>query len=73
MSFALPGVSGISDKTDEICFNQKGGIFSPNDKPLKLVDPFTYLCSNILSTKSDVNVRINKVLTATNSLISQIK
>ena len=35
-----------------------------NKKPLKLVDQFTYLGSNISSTEIDVNIRIGKAWTA---------
>ena len=33
---------------------------------LRLVDQFTYIGSNILSTESDVNIRIENALTAIN-------
>ena len=43
-----------------MCFNQDGAIFSLNGKSMKLVNQFTYLGSNILSTTKDVNIRIDK-------------
>ena len=52
------------DKTEFMCFNQDGVISEFNGKPLKLVDQFTYLGSNISSTESDVNIGISKVWTA---------
>ena len=39
----------------QICFKQ-GVLSNLRDKPLKLVDQFTYLGSNISSTESDVNI-----------------
>ena len=47
-----------SAKTEFVCFNQDGPI-SLNGKPLKLVDQFVYLCSNIFSTERDVNISID--------------
>ena len=43
-----------------MCFKQKGAISTQNDKPLKFIDQFTYLGSNISSTESDVNIRLEK-------------
>ena len=43
-----------------ICFKQEGAISTLSVKPLKLVDLFTYLGSNISSTESDVNIHIGK-------------
>ena len=40
-------------------FNQDGAILL-NGKPLKLVDQFIYLGSNILSTENNVNICIDK-------------
>ena len=39
-----------------------------NDKPLKLVDQFLYLGSNISSIENDVNTRIEKAWTVTDKL-----
>ena len=49
-----------SDKTKFICFKQDGTISSLNSKPLKSVDQVIYLGSNILSTKSNINICIDK-------------
>ena len=38
------------------CFKQEEAISTLSSKPLKLVDQFTYLGSNISSTESDVNI-----------------
>ena len=43
-----------ADKTGFTCFKQGGAIFSVNIKPLKLVDQFTELGSNISSTETDI-------------------
>ena len=39
-----------------------------NDKPLKLIDHFRYLSSNISSTKSNVNTYLGKTWTSINRL-----
>ena len=39
-------------KKSKHVFKQDGAISTLNDNPLKLVDHFTYLCSNISSTES---------------------
>ena len=41
----------------KLCFKQ-GVISTLSGRPIKLVDKFTYLDSNISSTESDVNIRI---------------
>ena len=62
-----------SDKTEFMCFNQNGAI-SLNDKPLQLVDDFTYLRSNITSNESDINILIGEVsINRSLTLISQMK
>ena len=47
---------GNSDKAESICFNQDGTIPLLDGKPLKLVDKFMYLGSNISSNESTVNI-----------------
>ena len=46
-----------------MCFKQDGAIFILYDKPLKLIDHFTFLGSSISSTESDVNILIKKIWT----------
>ena len=46
----------------------RGTIFTLNDRPLKLVDKFTYLISNVSSTESDDNICLAKAWTAVNRL-----
>ena len=57
-----------SDKTEFTCFNQDGALSSLNGKPLKLVDKFAYLSSNISSTESDIIMHIGKIWTTINKL-----
>ena len=47
-------------KTDFICFKQVGAISTLRGKSLKLLNQFTYLGSNISSTKGDVNMHLEK-------------
>ena len=58
-----------SDKTEFMCFKQDAAISTLNDKPLKSVDHFTYLGSNVSSTESDVNKCIGKAWTAIDRLL----
>ena len=57
-----------SDKTKFVSFNRDSAMSSLNDKPLKLVDQFIYLGSNISSTENDVNICIGRVWTAIDRL-----
>ena len=54
------GLHVNADKTEYICFNQRGNISTLNDGPLKLVDKFTYKGSSILSTENDINMQLAK-------------
>ena len=63
------GAGGIglhvnADKTEYICFNQRGDISTVNGSSLKLMDKFTYLGSSVLSTENNVNTRLAKAWTA---------
>ena len=51
-----------------MCFKQ-GAISTLCGKPLKLVDQFTYLSSNISSPERDVNICITKVWNALDRLL----
>ena len=42
-----------ANKTEYVCFKQKGAVSTLSGKPLKLEDQFTYLGSNISSDESD--------------------
>ena len=56
-----------------MCFNQDGTTSSLNEKPLKSVDQFLYLGSNISSTESDVNICTGKAWTAFDRLSTKWK
>ena len=62
------GLHVNADKTEYMCFNQTGDIFTLKGGPLKLVDKFTYLGSNVLSTKKDMNTRLAKAWTGIDRL-----
>ena len=65
------GESGLSvnaDKTEYMCFNQKGVISRLNDVSLKLVDKSTYLGSNVTSTKNEISMRLAKAGTTIDRL-----
>ena len=57
-----------ANKTEYICFNQKGDISTLKNGHLKLVDKFTYLGSNVSSTENDINTRLAKAWTAIDRL-----
>ena len=56
------------DKTELMCFRQDRTTSPLRDKPLKLVDQFTYLDSNISSTESDHKIQNEKAWTAIDRL-----
>ena len=58
------GLHVNTDKTEYMCFNQRGDISTLNGDPLKLVEKFTYLRSSISSTKNDINMQLAKAWTA---------
>ena len=61
------GVIGLhvnADKTEFMCFNQRGNISTLNGRSLKLVNRFTYLRSSVSSTKNDLNTWLAKRWTA---------
>ena len=58
------GLHVKADKTEYMCFNQRGNISTLNGSSLKLVDKFTYLGSSDSSTETDINMRLAKALTA---------
>ena len=58
----------INTKQSTCVLKQEGSISTLNGWPLKLVDMFTYLGSNISSTESDVNIHRVKAWSAINRL-----
>ena len=58
-----PGSIGLhvnANKREHMCFKREGAISTLSGGPLKLVDMFTYLSSNISSTECDVNICLAK-------------
>ena len=62
------GLHVNADKTEYMCFNQRGDISALNGSSLKQVDKFTILGSSVSSTKTYINTRIAKAWTAIDSL-----
>ena len=58
------GLHVHTDKTEYMCFNQRGDISPLKGRPLKLVNKFTYLGSCVPSTENDINTRLAKAWTA---------
>ena len=58
------GLHVNADKTECTCFNERGNISTLKGEPLKLVDKFTYLGSNVSSTEKDINMRLEKAWVA---------
>ena len=58
-----------TDKTEFMCFNQRGEISILNGRSLKLVDKFTNLRSSVSSTENDINTRLEKAWTAIDRLL----
>ena len=46
------GLHVNADKTEYMCFNQRGNIFTLECGPLKIVDKFTILRSSVSSTRN---------------------
>ena len=61
---ACIGLHVDTDKTECMCFNQRGDISTLNGSSLKLVDKFTYLGNSVLSTETNINMRRAKAWTA---------
>ena len=62
------GLHVNADKTEYMCFNQRGDISTLKVSPLKLVDKFTYLGSSVSSTEKCINTRQAKAWTAIDRL-----
>ena len=63
------GFHVCTDKTEYMCFDQRGNISILKGGSLKLVDKFTYLGSSFSSTEKDINMRLAKAWTAIDSQI----
>ena len=58
------GLHVNADKTEYMCFYQRGVTSTRNFWSLKLVDKFTYLGSSVSSTETGINTRLTKAWTA---------
>ena len=67
------GLHVNADKTECMCFNQRGDISTLNGSSLKLVDKSTYLGKSVSSTKKDVTMRLVKSWTTINRLLAMWK
>ena len=63
------GLHFNAQKTEFMCFNQKGDISTVDETSLKLVDKFTYLGSSVLSTEKDIHTQLTKAWTAIDRLL----
>ena len=54
------GLHVNAHKTEYMCYNQTGDISTLGRTSLKLVDKFTFLGSNVSSTKKDIDTRQTK-------------
>ena len=63
------GLHVNADKTEYICFNQRGNISTLNGSSLKLVDKFTYQGSSVSSTQTNINMWLAKAWTDINRLL----
>ena len=62
------GLHVNAQKTEYVCYNQTGDIFTLDGTSLKLVDKFTYLGSSISSTEKDIDTRLTKAWAAIDRL-----
>ena len=62
------GLHVNAHKTEYMCYNQTSDISTLDGTPLKLVDKFTYLGSNVSSTEKDIDTWLSKAWTAINRL-----
>ena len=62
------GLHVNADKTEYMCFNQRGDIYTLNGSSLKLVDKFTNLRISVSSTEKDINTWLAEAWTAIDRL-----
>ena len=62
------GLHVNAHKTEYMCFNQRGGISTLKDSPLKLVDMCTYFRNIISSSNNDIDKRLGNWWTGIDSL-----
>ena len=58
-----------ADKTEYVCFNQKGNISTQKGGPMKLLDKFTYLGNSVPSAEKDINTQLAKAWIAIDRLL----
>ena len=63
------GLHVNTNKTEYMCFNQRGDISTLNGGSLELVDKFTYLGNSISSTENDTYTRLVKAWEANDRLL----
>ena len=63
------GLQVNADKTEYMCFYQKGHISTLNSGYLKLLDKFPYLGSCVSSNENDINTRLVKAWTVIDRLL----
>ena len=68
LAAACTGLHVNAEKTEYMCFNQRGDISSLNSTSLKIVDNYIYLGSSISSTEIDINRLVAKPWTVIDSL-----
>ena len=66
------GLHVNADKREYMCFNKRGDISILKWGPLKLVDKFTCLGSNVSSPENDINTRLAKAWTAIKQLYGSL-
>ena len=57
------GLHVNSDEIENMCFNQRGDIYTLNGGPLKLVEKFAFLGRSVSSTENDINTQLAKAWT----------
>ena len=62
------GLHAHAHKTEYMCYNQTGHIFTLDRTSLKLVDKFTYLGSSVSSTEKNIDTRLTKAWTSIDRL-----
>ena len=56
-----------------MCFKREGAISAISSRPLKLVDKFLYLSSNISSIESDVKIHLAKAMVCCRQVIDRME
>ena len=62
-----------ADKTEYMCFNEKGDISTLNSGSLKLVNKFTYRGNNISSTEKNIKMQLAKTWSAISRFFDHVE